>query len=102
LSPARVSKSWTAFQLLTVLILTIGTAGWTVPAYLALSLHMTGVEQELSKATGESSFPFFEESRRMLKLAAVWLFSVLFVWGFLGARRLLLPTRNEFIHRGMQ
>jgi hypothetical protein len=90
-----IRKSWTAFQVATVLILTIGTAGWVVPAYLALSFYMTGVEYELAGTADQSSFPFMSESQRLLKLAAVWLFAVLFVWGFLGARRLLLPTRNE-------
>jgi hypothetical protein len=92
MSTAR--KSWTVFQVLTVLILTIGTAGWVVPGYLAVSLYMTGIEHAMSDATGDHSFPFISEAQRMLKLCGVWLFAVLFVWGFLGARRLIFPVRG--------
>jgi len=88
-------RTWTVFQVVTVLILTVGTAGWVLPGYLALSYHMTGVELELSGTADPYAFAYSSESQRMLKLAAVWLFSVLFVWGFLGARRLLFPTRIE-------
>lgn len=88
-------RSWTALQVATVLILTVGTAGWVVPAYRALSLHMTAVGHALAGAAGHESLPWLEEAQRMARLAAIWLFAVLFVWGFLGARRLLLPTRRE-------
>jgi hypothetical protein len=87
-------KSWTAFQVLTVFILTIGTAGWVVPGYLAASLHMTGIEHAVAGTADDHSFPFLSEAQRMLRLCGVWLFAVLFVWGFLGARRLLLPIRG--------
>ena len=87
-------KSWTVFQVLTVFILTIGTAGWVVPGYLAVSLYMAGIEHTMSGATENHSFPFMSEAQRMLRLCGVWLFAVLFVWGFLGARRLLFPARR--------
>jgi len=93
MSTAR--KSWTIFQVLTVVILTIGTAGWVVPGYLAVSLYMAGIEHAMSAATNDHSFPFVSEAQRMLKLCGVWLFTVLFVWGFLGARRLLFPVRGR-------
>ena len=93
MSAAR--KTWTAFQIFTVLVLTIGTAGWVVPGYLAVSLYMTGIEHAIAGTAGDHSFPFISEAQRMLRLCGVWLFAVLFVWGFLGARRSLFPVRGR-------
>jgi hypothetical protein len=81
---SAAGKSWTVFRLITVLILTVGTAGWVLPGYIAAGLFMTGIEHD--------SFESFPQAHRMLKLAAIWLFAVLFVWGFMGARRLLFPV----------
>ena len=83
---SAAGKSWTVFQLATVLVLTVGTAGWVLPAYIAAGLFMTGIENE--------SFEYYPQAHRMLKLAAIWLFAVLFVWGFMGARRLLFPIER--------
>ena len=97
MSTAR--RTWTAFQVLTVLILAVGTAGCVLPAYVGFKFYLTGIEDVAAGTTGDNSFPFLHEAHRLIRLAAMWLFTVLFVWGFLGARRMILPTQRERVDR---
>ena len=87
------NRTWAILQLMTVLILTFGSAGWVLLGYMSSIQVLAGMET--SAGSEEIAAVHFDEARRLSWLTAIWLFSVLFVWSFLGARRMLLPTRHE-------